>query len=43
ILLPDAKTDPESLAEYAENFYAVEAAVHRESTRIKAASRFYFL
>lgn len=42
ILLPDAKTDPESLAEHAENFYAVEAAIHRESTRIKAASRFYF-
>ncbi|CAN0118573.1 unnamed protein product [Ectocarpus sp. 6 AP-2014] len=43
ILLPDAKTDPESLAEYAENFYAVETAVHRESTRIKAASHFSFL
>ncbi|CAM9522852.1 unnamed protein product [Ectocarpus sp. 8 AP-2014] len=42
ILLPDAKTDPESLTEYAENFYAVEAAVHRESTRIKAASHFFF-
>ncbi|CAM9402874.1 unnamed protein product [Ectocarpus sp. 4 AP-2014] len=40
ILLPDAKTDPESLVEYAENFYAVEAAVHRESTRIKAGERY---
>ncbi|CAB1103033.1 unnamed protein product [Ectocarpus sp. CCAP 1310/34] len=45
ILLPDAKTDPESLAEYAENFYAVEAAGERYGAQyswdgVKSPERF---
>eukprot|EP00903_Cladosiphon_okamuranus_P009842 g9353.t1 len=36
VLHADAKTDAKSMATYAENFYALEEAVHRETTRIRS-------
>ena len=38
VLHADSKTDANSLAAYAESFYALEEAVHRETTRIRTAS-----
>lgn len=38
VLHADAKTDAKSMAAYAENFYALEEAVSRETTRLRTAS-----
>lgn len=37
VLHADAKSDAKSMASYVENFYALEEAVHRETTRMKTA------